>query len=88
MRICDVEGCGRVHEARGMCHVHYTRWMRRHELGRVGPNLQERLAEPGMVEAMVTVRGPSTETFPAVVRTRLIYEGRPAFLANDPVEAS
>jgi hypothetical protein len=26
-----------------------------------------------------------TETFPATVRTRLIYEGRPAFLAADPV---
>lgn len=22
-RICDIEGCGRRHEARGMCHRHY-----------------------------------------------------------------
>jgi len=44
---------------------------------------------------MLTVHGPQigfphkghivTETFPATVRTRLIYEGRPAFLAADPV---
>jgi hypothetical protein len=48
-----------------------------------------------MVEAMVTVVGPQvgfphkghivTETFPAKVRTRLVYEGRPMFLAADPV---
>jgi hypothetical protein len=47
-----------------------------------------------MVEATVTVVGPQvgfphkghvvTETFPATVRTRLIYEGRPRFLAADP----
>jgi hypothetical protein len=46
------------------------------------------------VEAMVTVTGPLvggneagvivTETFPATVRTRLVYEGRPMFLAADP----
>lgn len=50
---------------------------------------------PGrMVEAVVTVTAPVvgrgakgevvTETFPATVRTRLIYEGRPMFLAADP----
>lgn len=51
---------------------------------------------PGrMVEAMVTVVGPVVgwpsipgqivaETFPATVRTRLVYEGRPMFLAADP----
>lgn len=47
------------------------------------------------VEATVTVTGPHvgfpndgeivTETFPARVRTRLVYEGRPMFLAGDPV---
>jgi hypothetical protein len=47
------------------------------------------------VEAVVTVTAPMvgrraggkvvTETFPATVRTRLIYEGRPMFLAADPV---
>jgi hypothetical protein len=47
-----------------------------------------------MVEATVTVVGPQvgfprkghivTETFPATVRTRLVYEGRPMFLAADP----
>jgi hypothetical protein len=50
---------------------------------------------PGrMVEATVTVAAPRvgwpsdgeiiTETFPATVRTRLVYEGRPMFLAADP----
>jgi hypothetical protein len=47
------------------------------------------------VEATVTVVGPQvgfphkghviTEMFPATVRTRLIYEGRPMFLAADRV---
>lgn len=46
------------------------------------------------VAATVTVHGvkgnnhgsfPFTETFPAKVRTRLVYEGRPMFLAADPV---
>ena len=51
-----------------------------------------------MVEVMLTVHAPRvgrgnpgvvvTETFPAMVRTRLIYEGRPAFLAADPVETA
>lgn len=46
------------------------------------------------VEAVVTVTAPvvgrgkpgavTTETFPATVRTRLVYEGRPMFLAADP----
>lgn len=27
-RACTVEGCGRVHEARGWCNVHYKRWVR------------------------------------------------------------
>lgn len=26
-KICSVEGCGRKHLARGMCHLHYDRWM-------------------------------------------------------------
>lgn len=51
--------------------------------------------EGRMVEATVTVTAPlvggndsgviRTETFPAKVRTRLVYEGRPMFLAADPV---
>jgi hypothetical protein len=45
------------------------------------------------VPALVTVYAPIvgqndptpvTETFPAVVRTRLTWRGRPAFLAADP----
>jgi hypothetical protein len=50
---------------------------------------------PGrLVEAIVTVYAPvvgsnrpgrmTLEVFPATVRTRLIYKGCPAFLANDP----
>jgi hypothetical protein len=52
-------------------------------------------AEGREVEVMLTVYGPQigfphkghivTETFPATVQTRLIYEGRAAFLAADPV---
>lgn len=51
--------------------------------------------EGRMVEATVTVTAPlvggndsgviRTETFPVKVRTRLVYEGRPMFLAADPV---
>lgn len=56
----------------------------------------ERVAEVAgrEVEAVVTVTAPVvgrraggkvvTETFPATVRTRLVYEGRPMFLAADP----
>ena len=50
------------------------------------------------VEVMLTVHGPQigfphkghivTETFPATVRTRLIYVDQPAFLAADPVAES
>jgi hypothetical protein len=48
-----------------------------------------------LVPAVLTVRDRQigahaaasvTETFPALVRTRLVYEGRPAFLAADPEE--
>lgn len=28
MRVCDVEGCGRKHAARGWCWPHYGRWRR------------------------------------------------------------
>lgn len=28
MRSCEVEGCGREHMARGMCGMHYGRWLR------------------------------------------------------------
>ena len=54
-----------------------------------------RTVEGRTVEATVTVAAPRvgwpsdgeivTETFPATVRTRLVYEGRPMFLAADPV---
>lgn len=50
--------------------------------------------EGRMVDATVTVVAPRvgwpndgamlTETFPAKVRIRLVYEGRPMFLAADP----
>ena len=60
------------------------------------PRYADQVCEvPGReVEVTLTVTGPVhgrndptpvTETFPATVRTRLIYEGRPAFLAADPV---
>lgn len=53
---------------------------------------RKRLRPPGLeVDVMLTVRSTSapdghavTETFPAKVRTRLIYRGRPAFLAGEP----
>ena len=28
-RVCSVVDCGRKHEARGWCHLHYLRWYRR-----------------------------------------------------------
>ena len=28
MRICEIEGCDRIHEARGLCKPHYNRWVR------------------------------------------------------------
>lgn len=27
-RVCEVEGCGRPHKARGLCSLHYSRWRR------------------------------------------------------------
>ena len=29
MRICEVENCGRKHQARGMCHHHYDQFYRK-----------------------------------------------------------
>lgn len=33
MRLCDVEGCERSHEARGYCHGHLARFYRGHSIG-------------------------------------------------------
>lgn len=35
-RKCDVDGCNRNHQARGLCFKHYQRW-RRERLGQVLP---------------------------------------------------
>lgn len=42
-RTCDVEGCQRKHEARGMCHKHYE-MQRRKERRVADPEYRERLA--------------------------------------------
>lgn len=55
------------------------------------------VATATFVPAMVTVYAPVVGrndptpvsiTFPALIRTCMIYKGRPAFLAADPEEAS
>lgn len=28
IRLCSIEGCENIHEARGWCHAHYRRWLR------------------------------------------------------------
>lgn len=31
-RICEIEGCGRPHNAKGLCKAHYSRYQRGHDL--------------------------------------------------------
>lgn len=37
MRVCSIEGCGRVHDARGLCQLHYQRLRRTGVTGERGP---------------------------------------------------
>ena len=44
MRLCDVDGCGRTHEALGLCNTHYTRLRR---TGKLGGPVGNRGQQPG-----------------------------------------
>lgn len=40
---CSIDGCGKVHAARGWCQMHYARWKRNGTTDRVMPSLLDRL---------------------------------------------
>ena len=47
---CAVDGCTRVHEARGMCRYHYNRWNRYGHLDPVTPKRRTGADHPHWVE--------------------------------------